>query len=117
MSPHLYLAKYDPINYHCVHFAFDLLKDTRGIDVSPLFRNALLPIGNSHLGIERKNLVKLTQPENFCFAFLSHRDDDKLHLGIFNNGFITHLTQTGVRIEKPSMMGLLYKISYYRTME
>ena len=61
-----------------------------------------------------KKFEKLETPSEKCFVVM-HGPKGKLHIGVFVDGRVIHMTHNGVEYRPLSMMKMLFhKIGYYR---
>lgn len=77
--------RYDERNYNCGHFAAELWFALTGERKYQLCEQTLMA--------SVKSLIEIPKCQDPCIVFMK---SDSLHAGVFYQGFIYHLTPTGV---------------------
>ena len=107
--------RYDSDNYHCVHFVIDAGKHLFNYDFSPNFLG--LDKSLTHNGTPSRHTVTHSQradtPTDGTVVLITKLDNG-LHVGLYLDGRVLHLTEQGVRFETVRALGRMYKrIRYY----
>jgi hypothetical protein len=107
--------RYDSDNYHCVHFVIDAGKHLFNYDFSPNFLG--LDKALTHNGAPSRHTVAHSQradtPSDGTVVLITKLDNG-LHVGLYLDGRVLHLTEQGVRFETVRALGRMYKrIRYY----
>lgn len=106
---------YNPESYHCVHFVIDAGKYLFGYDFSNNF------LGLNHSLISNGSPSRHTVSQSIRTAtpmdgsvVLMNKLDNSLHVGLYLDGRVLHLSETGVRYELIHSLQRYYKrIRYY----
>ena len=107
--------RYDSDNYHCVHFVIDAGKHLFNYDFSANFLG--LDKSLTHNGTPSRHTVAHSQradtPTDGTVVLMTKLDNG-LHVGLYLDGRVLHLTEQGVRFETVRALGRMYKrIRYY----
>lgn len=107
--------RYDSDNYHCVHFVIDAGKHLFNYDFSANFLG--LDKSLTHNGTPSRHTVAHSQradtPTDGTVVLMTKLDNG-LHVGLYLDGMVLHLTEQGVRFETVRALGRMYKrIRYY----
>lgn len=100
---------YDLKNYNCAHFVTEVWEDLTGEDISELCGSF---VGNDAWS-SLKDRKKLRKPESPCVAIMQN-PSILPHAGIYVEGRILHITETGVKFEELSVLKLYNRISFYK---
>lgn len=107
--------RYDSDNYHCVHFVIDAGKHLFNYDFSANFLG--LDKSLTHNGTPSRHTVANAErthtPINGTVV-LMNRFDNALHVGLYIDERVLHLSEAGVRYETIRTLQRSYKrIRYY----
>lgn len=94
--------------YQCANFAADVWEDATGESIRGLVQDACEQQSLRILQQYRK----IALPYEPCIAMMKSNHD--LHMGVFVDGRILHLTRTGARHDDVHFLKDSYKITYYR---
>lgn len=91
--------RYDDKYYNCLHFAVDIYKDITDKDLDIYVNDLMTDRENRKINTAKlKNLVSLKIPTDPCLAVMH---GSELHTGIYHQGLIIHLTESGVNCTPP----------------
>lgn len=84
---------YDDKSYNCLHYAVDKYKAITGVDVELYVSELMTSKDNRTINPAKlANFSQLDTPASPCFAVMRGAT---VHAGIYHNGVILHLTETG----------------------
>ena len=89
---------YNNREYNCLNFASDVWEKYTGSNILRQF------IGGGNFVRSRHNFKKIAKPENPCIALF-----DNEHIGIYIDGKIFHLNETGAMLERLDTLKMKYK--------
>ena len=105
----LFSKRYDAINYHCVHFVVDVWMKLTGHDLSCQFEPLLLPVLQVHpVPAIWEGFVEINEPESPCVVLMRSGTNEP-HMGVFSNGRVLHLRETGPHSAVLPQLRLEYK--------
>ncbi len=105
-----HFKKYDRLNYNCSHFVRDLWMFLEGQDICDMV-SAWNSNSLSDAMSSRKGLWKLENPVQPCIALFARKGDPP-HVGVFMQGMIFHMTETG-----PELQNLSYVLSTFESVK
>lgn len=106
----LYARAYDAERYHCAHWAADAWQALTGQDV----RAQLLAIGGKVRRGVLGELKTIERPRSPCVVVM-HRPRTTPHVGIYLDGHILHMTESGVKGDEPGRACMNFKrVRYYQ---
>lgn len=82
-------ARYDQENYNCRHFAADAWRHITGLDVNTVLQTILSPAFF-------KVFSQTENPVTPCICLYTRRGS-AYHVGVYRNGSVLHLDDTGVQ--------------------
>nr|WP_315041299.1 hypothetical protein [uncultured Moraxella sp.] len=104
-------VKYDDKIYNCLHFAVDVYKDFANQDISHLLNELMTSKNHRTINPDKlKHFKKLDEPTSPCIAVMHGMI---AHAGVFIDGFVLHLTESGVHIMPPHLLKLQYSVVNY----
>lgn len=87
--------RYDAKQYNCAHFVADVWQKFTGDDISEALAGFLLPVKSRFVRASiRRQFVKLDAPKSPCIV-LMQRPKTAPHVGLWVNGKVFHLKETG----------------------
>lgn len=98
MINHLFKLKYDPINFHCVHFVIEAAKSIYDLDYSRSFVGLTGSLDQA-LKTSRSTLInnkRLGKPKEGCIVLMTYFNESS-HCGLFFRNRIFHLNERGVQ--------------------
>ena len=107
--------QYNADSYHCVHFVIDAGKYLFGYDFSVNFLGLGEPLSINGAPSRHtvSHSVRATKPSDGTVVLITKLDNG-LHVGLYLDGRVLHLTEQGVRFETVRALGRMYKrIRYY----
>lgn len=107
--------KYHADNYNCAHFVCEAWDEVTGEPMGDRLRSFLLPRGERTATYPlRRAFKRLDRPASPCLA-LMRRVGIAPHIGIFKNGRILHITESGVRFEPFSLAVMHFnKVEFFK---
>ena len=106
-------VKYHDNDYNCLHFAVDFYRDLTGRDMG-LYVNELMT-GRDKRTINPSKLKEFKQISTPIAPCLAIMRGGEVHAGIYTDGLIIHLTNTGINAPPPHIARLRHgTITYYR---
>lgn len=113
---HFLSRTYHADKYTCLHFADDVWRELRG--ESLIDRLHGIDGTQANIGIMQssamRNFRKLSRPESPCIVFFRNPGFYN-HVGIFVDGSILHLTETGAAYQRINVIAPQFKrIGYYQ---
>jgi len=86
---------YDKNKYNCAHFTIDVWKVITGEDITEAFKGLLEPLKYNKATMSlREGFKRLKEPVNPCIV-LMNRKGSTPHVGVWYNGKVLHLTESG----------------------
>lgn len=104
--------RYHDKRYNCLHFAVDIYQDITGDDMGVYVTG--LMTGRDKRTIDIKQLKRfrpITAPIEPCLALMH---GGELHVGIYHQSKIIHITESGVQCVPPHLAEIKHgRIKYY----
>lgn len=106
-------VKYHEANYNCLHFAVDIYRDLTEQDMGLFVSELMTGKDKRQINVTKlKEFSELPQPIAPCLAIMRGAE---VHAGIYHNGVIIHLTDSGIHAQPPHLAELQHgRIKYYR---
>ena len=107
--------QHDRENYHCVHFVIEAGEYLFGYDFTDNFLGLSNPLDRNGNPSRHtvKNSERVQAPTDGTVVLMTKLDNG-LHVGLYLDGRVLHLTEQGVRFETVRALGRMYKrIRYY----
>lgn len=115
MIEDLFKKKYDPQNYHCVHFVIDAALDIYKLDYKPCFIGLTGSI-NETIKTSRDTAHRnknIDAPIDGCIVLMTKYDNGS-HVGLYYKHRVFHLTEDSVQRLTIEQIKLQYKrIRFY----
>ena len=91
----LFSKQYNKQTYHCVHFAVDVWKKVTGNDLSKQFAPLMKPL-TSAIAVTTvwDGFTEVYSPSSPCVVLMRSAVRDP-HMGVYSDGRILHIRQTG----------------------
>lgn len=108
-----YLDKtYHFTKYNCGHFVNEVWMDLTGECIIGICQS-FVQGEDGDFTMRIRERTKLKEPETPCVAMM-HSQDAIPHAGIYIDGSILHLTESGVQFIKVERLAAFCKMSYYK---
>lgn len=106
-------VKYDDADYNCLHFACSVYRDLTGIDLSSDVTELCQSRRHRHVCPDKlSRFVLIDNPKTPCIAVM--RSPVSVHCGVYINGAIVHLDETGIKSQQPHIAKHQYQsVKYY----
>lgn len=106
-------VKYDDADYNCLHFACSVYRDITGIDLSADVTELCQSRSQRHVCPDKlSHFVLIDMPIEPCIAVL--RSPVSVHCGVYINGAIVHLDESGIKSQPPHIAQYHYQsVKYY----
>ena len=102
----LLAKKYDKNTYNCAHFTIDAWKLLTGKDITEAFKGLLAPLKDNKASMSlRSGFKRLQEPISPCIV-LMNRKGNTPHVGVWYNGKVLHLQESGA-IYSPLSIAML----------
>lgn len=104
---------YDDARYNCLHFACDVYHDMTSIDLSADVSELCTTRSQRQVCPEKLgHFILIDAPITPCLAVL--RSPTNVHCGIYLDGNIVHLDDTGIKSQQPHIAQRQYQsVKYY----
>jgi hypothetical protein len=111
----LFRKRYNPLNYHCVHFVIDAAKELYGLDYSKCFIGLTSSLAETVK--TSRNTVhcnkRIGAPHEGCIVLMTYQDGNS-HVGLYHQHRIFHLTENCVSRPTIEQVKLMFKrIRFY----
>lgn len=101
--------KYDAKNYNCAHFVSEFWERATGEDVTEHLEGLLLPVKDRVVRLQiRRSFQRLTAPISPCIVVM-HRPKGAPHVGVWFDGKVFHLKETGPEYQPINVAVLGFK--------
>ena len=106
-------VKYDALRYNCLHFTCDVYYDITSIVLQPLVNDLCTERVQRRVYPEKlRQFVLIDVPKTPCIAVM--RSPVSVHCGVYVNGAIVHLDETGIKSQPPHIAKHQYQsVKYY----
>lgn len=114
MNTDKYLSRrYNIQTYNCAHFAADVWYDLFGYDLSLQLTGFMRKKAEREVRISSlRAFKKLDCPKSPCFVWLHSRDIS--HVGVYIDGKVLHIRESGVKLELLDTLTIGYKkVTFY----
>lgn len=107
--------KYHKDNYNCAHFVADVWQELTGKCIDEALRCFLMPVKDRQVPIDlRRSFKRLSCPQEPCIVLMRRPKDDP-HVGIFFDGKVMQITESGVSfLIVPVATATFKKVDYYQ---
>ena len=104
---------YDDARYNCLHFACEVYHDLTGIDLSSDVKELCTTRNQRQVCPEKlSHFILIAAPKSPCIAVL--RSATNVHCGIYIDGNILHLDQSGINSQAPHIAQRQFSsVKYY----
>lgn len=92
-------VKYDKKSYNCYHFSCDVWRHLTGEDLSQIIDDQMQTTGILYRRYVRQ-FRELVKPVSPCLVIMQN-PHEITHMGIFYNGRVLHLTESGTEYQPP----------------
>lgn len=110
-----YHRKYNKNTYNCAHFVCEVWKHLTGQCMSSRVPGLLTPAADRHVSFGMmRGLERLAGPRSPCIVVMT-RPRFPPHVGIFLNGRVFHIQETGVEYQPIEIASIGFKtLGYYK---
>lgn len=106
-------VQYDDLSYNCLHFACDIYQDITGVALSPAVAELSTSREKRHVCPNKlSHFILIDKPKSPCIAVM--RSPVNVHCGVYIDGKIIHLDDTGIKSQPPHIAQHNYQsVKYY----